>query len=343
VRARVVHASAEQLQHAPTPNDPRVRAYLRLSAYPHLTPGYIWPGTVVMPLFGQPPDPQVTAILDESPYGRVAALARHLAAGATSQWELVARVHRYLLDGGRFRYTTNLPPAGPFPLVDFLLRGRAGDCQHFASAAALLLRLAGVPSRVVVGFATGTPQPDGRYNVRDTDAHAWVEVYFQGIGWVAFNPTPPAAQATIPSQLDPLAPAPHATSSRANGGPQGRGGLVGALLLALTIASAWTTRRRSRRGPVPLGPLLEDMVRRSGGYLQPASTLAELGAELARLVGPTTAALATQAERARFGPNPPTPSPHPRIQLAWALAKDLGARRALLMVITPDSTRQTPQ
>jgi transglutaminase-like putative cysteine protease len=335
VRARVVHASAEQLQRAPTPNDPRVRAYLRLSAYPHLTPGYIWPGTVVMPHFGQPPDPQVTAILDESPYGRVAALARHLAAGATSQWELVARVHRYLLDGGRFRYTTNLPPAGPFPLVDFLLRGRAGDCQHFASAAALLLRLAGVPSRVVVGFATGTPQSDGRYNVRDTDAHAWVEVYFQGIGWVAFNPTPPAAQATIPSQLDPLAPAPHATSSRANGGPQGRGGLVGALLLALTIASAWTTRRRSRRGPVPLGPLLEGVVRRSGGYLQPASTLAELGAELARLVGPTTAALATEAERARFGPNPPTPSPHPRIQLAWALAKDLGARRALLMVITP--------
>ncbi|HZB48794.1 MAG TPA: transglutaminase-like domain-containing protein, partial [Mycobacteriales bacterium] len=50
---------------------------------------------------------------------------------------------------------------------------------------ALLLRLAGVPARVVVGFATGVPGPDGRFNVRDTDAHAWIEVYFQGYGWVA--------------------------------------------------------------------------------------------------------------------------------------------------------------
>src|SRR4029453_17169615 len=126
------------------------------------------------------PDPDVTATLDLTPYGPVAALARRLATGATSQSEVVARVHRYLLDGGRFRYTTTPPPAGPFPLVDFLLRDHAGDCQHFASAAALLLRLAGVPSRVVVGFAAGTPQPDGRYNVHDTDAHAWIEVYFQG-------------------------------------------------------------------------------------------------------------------------------------------------------------------
>jgi transglutaminase-like putative cysteine protease len=121
-------------------------------------------------------------------------------------------VHRYLPDGGRFRYTTNPPHAGPFPLVDFLLRDRAGDCQHFASAAALLLRLAGVPARVAVGFATGVRERHGRFNVRDTDAHAWIEVYFEGIGWVGFNPTPSAAQATIPDELNPLVPTPDTTA-----------------------------------------------------------------------------------------------------------------------------------
>jgi protein-glutamine gamma-glutamyltransferase len=342
VRARVVHASAEQLQHAPPPNDPRVRDYLRLSAYLSLTPGYIWPGTVVVPRFGQPPNPQVTAILDESPYGPVAALARRLAAGATSQWELVTRVHHYLLDGDRFRYTPNPPHPGPFPPVDFLLGDRAGDCQHFASAAALLLRLAGVPARVVVGFATGVPGRHGRFTVRDTDAHAWIEVYFQGIGWVAFNPTPSAAKATIPDELNPLAPTPGPTGAGPDrqDGHRGSGWLaIVAVLAALTIAGVWTIGRRPRRGPVPLGPLLEGVVRRSGGYLQPASTLAELGAELARLVGPQTATLAAQTERVRFAPDPPTPTAHPRIQLARALTRDLGPRRALLVLVGLGATR----
>jgi hypothetical protein len=330
VRARVVHATAEQLQRAPAPNGPSVRAYLSLS------PGYVWPGTVVVPGFGQPPDPKVTAILDQSPYGPAVALARRLAAGATSQWELVARVRRYLLDGGRFRYTTKPPHPGSFPLVDFLLRDHAGYCQHFAGAAALLLRLAGVPARVVVGFATGVPGPGGRFTVRDSDAHAWVEVYFQGYGWVAFNPTPAAAPATIPPQLDPFAPAATSGGHDAHAGPKGLDWLtVGAILAALATAGVWVACRRPRRGPVPLGPLLEALVRRSGGHVRPSSTLAELGVELARLVGPQTAALAAQAERVRFAPDPPTATRRPRVQLAGALAGDLGRWRALIVLITP--------
>jgi transglutaminase-like putative cysteine protease len=340
IQASVVHASAEQLQAVPAPTDPRLRAYTSL------LPGYGWHNSTVVPLFGQPPDPDVTATLDLTHYGPVAALARQLAAGATSQWEVVARVHRYLLDGGRFRYSTNLPPAGPYPLLDFLLRDHAGDCQHFAGAAALLLRLAGVPARVVVGFATGVPGPGGRFTVRDVDAHAWIEVYFQGYGWVAFNPTPPAAPATIPRQLDPLAPTSAATSGGDDdhAGPEGLGWLtVAAILAALATAGVWVVRRRTRSGLVPLGPLLEGLVRRTGGHVQPSSTLAELGAELARLVGPQTAALAAQTERARFAPDPPTPTPHPRIQLARALANDLGPRRALMVLITPAATHQARQ
>jgi transglutaminase-like putative cysteine protease len=335
--ASVVRASAEQLQRAPAPTDPHLRASTSLF------PGYGWHTSTVVPLFGQPPDPDVTTTLDLTPYGPVAALARRLAAGATSQWEVVVRVHRYLLDSGRFRYTTNLPPAGPFPLRDFLLRDHAGDCQHFASAAALLLRLAGVPARVVIGFATGVPEPGGRFTVRDVDAHAWIEVYFQGIGWVAFNPTPAAAPATIPRQLDPLAPAATSSGHDAHTGPQGLDWLTVAVILAALATAGVSVRRRIRRGPVPLEPLLEGLVRRTGGRVQPASTLAELAVELARLVGPQTAALAAQTERARFAPGPPAPTPHPRIQLARALANDLGLRRALMVLITAAAPRQPRQ
>jgi hypothetical protein len=345
VWASVVRASAEQLRAVPAPTDPRLRAYTSL------LPGYEWQSSAyesqsstVVPLFGQPPDPDVTATLNLTPYGPVAALARRLAAGATTEWEVVARVHRYLLDGGLFRYTTNLPRIGPFPLVDFLLRDHAGYCQHFASAAALLLRLAGVPARVVVGFAPGVPEPGGRYNVRDVDAHAWIEVYFQGYGWVAFNPTPPAAQATIPRQLDPLAHAATSGGHDAHAGPEGLDWLtVGAILAALASAGVLVVRRRTRRGPVPLGPLLEGLVCRTGGHVQPSSTLAELGVELARLVGPHTAALAAQTERARFAPGPTAPTPHPRIQLARALANDLGPRGALLVLTTPGARRLARQ
>jgi hypothetical protein len=110
---------------------------------------------------------------------------------------------------------------------------------------------------------------------------------------------------------------------------------VGTILAALATAGVLVARRRTRRGPVPLGPLLEGLVRRTGGHVQPSSTLAELGVQLARLVGPHTAALAAQTERARFAPDPTAPTPHPRIQLTRALASDLGPRRALMVLITP--------
>jgi protein-glutamine gamma-glutamyltransferase len=331
VRASVVHATAGQLQDAPAPTDPR------LQFYTSLTPSYDGQ-RVAVPLFGQPPDPKVSAALDQTPYGPVAALARRLAAGARTQWDVVARVHRYLLDGDRFRYTTNLPEPGLFPLVAFLLGGRAGDCQHFAGAAALLLRLAGVPTRVVSGFATGARQRDGRFEVRDVDAHSWIEVYFQGYGWVAFNPTPAAAKADIPRRLDPLAPAAPGGGHHVRGEP---GGLAAdALLVLLAIAGVAIVggRRLGRRAE--LGQLLEALVRRTGGHVQSSSTLAELGVELARLVGPQTAALATQAERARFAPHPPTPATRPRIRIARALTGDLGLMRALTVLVAPAATRR---
>jgi transglutaminase-like putative cysteine protease len=83
------------------------------------------------------------------------------------------------------------PPAGVPPLVDFLTRTQAGYCQHFAGAMALMLRYLGVPARVAAGFSSGQfDKSNGEWIVTDHDAHEWVEAWFQGWGWVPFDPTP---------------------------------------------------------------------------------------------------------------------------------------------------------
>jgi hypothetical protein len=253
---------------------------------------------------------------------RVVALGRHLVAGARTEWDKVVRVERFLLDGGRFRYTTHVAMPGPQPLVDFLLRTREGYCEQFAGAAALLLRLAGVPTRVVAGFATGTQTGTQRYVVRDVDAHDWIEVYFPGVGWVSFNPTPAASPATIAAGLDPVRPSPAASAGlSAPPLPAGLGALAAAGLLILL------RRRRRPRGPLEQ---LERVARRRVGRLEPATTLAQLEGVMAR-IGPRVAELAVEAERARFAPGPRPGAGHPWIRMVRALVGDLGPVRALLL------------
>jgi transglutaminase-like putative cysteine protease len=92
-------------------------------------------------------------------------------------------------------FTYDLTPnqkKGVPPLVDFLERTQKGYCQMYSGAMALILRLHGIPARVAVGFTTGRPpQKSGDpYIVMDRNAHAWVEVFFPGYGWMPFEPTP---------------------------------------------------------------------------------------------------------------------------------------------------------
>ena len=70
-----------------------------------------------------------------------------------------------------------------------MAEGKRGYCQHFAGAMALMLRFLGIPARVAAGFTSGKRE-DGGWTVTDHNAHAWVEVWFPGYGWLAFDPTP---------------------------------------------------------------------------------------------------------------------------------------------------------
>ena len=130
---------------------------------------------------------------------RVTELARRVASGAAAPLEQAGRIETYLRT--KYAYTLELPKEPPAdPVAHFLfVRGR-GHCEYFASAMALMLRATGIPSRLATGFQSGTPNPlTGWYLVRGTDAHAWVEAYFAGHGWVTFDPTPPNPEASAQS------------------------------------------------------------------------------------------------------------------------------------------------
>lgn len=89
-----------------------------------------------------------------------------------------------------YGYTLKPPPVGADSIDEFLFRTRQGFCAHYAGAMTFILRAAGIPARVVAGYQGGELNPDGNYlSVRQFDAHAWVEYWQEGKGWISVDPT----------------------------------------------------------------------------------------------------------------------------------------------------------
>jgi len=118
---------------------------------------------------------------------RVARRAREAASGAETPYDAAVAVASWLRS--RKGYSLDAPTYGRDPVDAFLFAREDGYCVHFASAMAVMLRTLDVPARFVVGYTPGETV-DGEYVVRGLDAHAWTEVYFPGVGWVPFDPTP---------------------------------------------------------------------------------------------------------------------------------------------------------
>jgi len=120
---------------------------------------------------------------------RTRALAESLRAQAGSDYAFVQAVLGYLRAGG-FTYTTTPERLGPDAIDEFLFDTREGFCGHYASAFVVLMRAAGVPARIVTGYLGGEWNPIGGYLiVRQSDAHAWAEVWLEGRGWTRVDPT----------------------------------------------------------------------------------------------------------------------------------------------------------
>jgi transglutaminase-like putative cysteine protease len=108
-----------------------------------------------------------------------------------------------------FRYTLEPPLLGRDAVDDFLFTSRAGFCEHYAGAFVVLMRAMGIPARVVTGYQGGEINPvDGYLTVRQSDAHAWAEVWLEGRGWVRVDPTAAVAPERVEHNLAGALPPP---------------------------------------------------------------------------------------------------------------------------------------
>ncbi len=145
------------------------------------------------------------------PYGRN---PKALAAGGRLRRDHADPVRRVqaVLDQfttGGFSYTLQPPLLGGDAVDEFLYVTRAGFCEHYAGAFVFLMRAAGVPARVVTGYQGGELNPiDGYLTVRQSDAHAWAEVWLQKLGWVRIDPTAAIAPDRVQHNLASALPAP---------------------------------------------------------------------------------------------------------------------------------------
>jgi protein-glutamine gamma-glutamyltransferase len=272
----------------------------------------------------------------DSPYAGTYQLAQRLAQGQPTTYDTVKSIQGYLQRG--FEYSEK-PPIRRYPLPSFLFDDRIGYCQQFSGAMALMLRMDGIPARVAAGFTPGIYDHQAKeYRVRDLDAHSWVEVWFQGIGGVPFDPTPSLAPAS--SQSDSVNAASAARGAAADhgvtdnrkqlnpgsesGGGSGSGsdaqgskawlfGLAILVLVPLAVTVLWlmsALRRRPhfhRRDEGAVDELHHALERL--GYDYPArTTLSELERRLKLTAGPDAARYVRLLRGHRYAP-PGTSAP----------------------------------
>jgi protein-glutamine gamma-glutamyltransferase len=303
--------------------------------------------------------------LRRSGYARTWRLAKRLMRDATTPYEYVLAVNRYLQEGFTYDEDPEETEPGRATLDSFLFDTKSGYCQHFSGAMALLLRMGGIPTRVATGFSPGGYSKSKRaWIVRDTDAHSWVEAWFDDWGWVTFDPTP--ADTPARSQIAALERPPEAGSDRgdaasgdagsapraggvrpdllgAQSGPGGAGTgtedggppwwwLAPAVPLVLALV-AWAVLRWRRRSLGPAAALdraiaeLEAALRRAGRPAAGGTTLRQLEQRLGST--PEAAAYVRALRASRYAPAAPPPTSGGRRALRRELAGGRGPRGRL--------------
>jgi protein-glutamine gamma-glutamyltransferase len=276
-------------------------------------------------------NPTARSELLASPYAGMYRQALRLARNKPTAYDVVKSIQDFF-HSDAFTYSEK-PKLSQYPLETFVTQTKTGYCQQFSGSMALMLRMLGIPARVVSGFSPGTPVTDapGEYRVRDYDAHAWVEVFFPDIGWVTFDPTPPLSPAS--SQLDDAgvgalsggrAPrglgqslGPDAGGTGADATLPGRGGShtawwvaaaaiggFGLLVLLGLWVRTWLVHRRAGGDPAEVALMeLNTALGRMGMIVAPSTTLALLERRLRTVAGPEAAGYARLLREYRYGPN----------------------------------------
>ncbi|MET9857402.1 DUF3488 and transglutaminase-like domain-containing protein [Streptomyces sp. NPDC006450] len=175
-------------------------------------------------------DPEIaseyTKVPDNLP-AVVVQTAREVTRGTKDDYSAAVKLQDYFAVSGGFRYDTKVSSGTGSQAIAKFLADKEGFCVHFAFSMASMARTLGIPARVAVGFTPGVKQSDGVVNVSMRDAHAWPELYFEGVGWTRFEPTPRSG-ITVPDYSRPAAPqtlpnvptsAPSASAAQPSAGP----------------------------------------------------------------------------------------------------------------------------
>lgn len=257
---------------------------------------------------------------------RVGRLAERITADAPTAYDKVKAIEDWLADNYEYEIDSPVPPEGRDAVDHFLFDTEVGFCEQFASATAVMLRTLGIPARVVAGFTPGNRSAfTGYYNVRASDAHMWIEVWFDEYGWYEFDPTfaVPAAELDL-GEVVPLVRAMQWVIERVAAlFPENMGGAVRVVMTVFLVATllvggyiAYRKLYRPRvRGPsraaAVLGPVGMAFARFEGRFeggrgRRPDETASEfLARSLGRLQPPTESALRA-FEKERYSAAGPT-------------------------------------
>jgi transglutaminase-like putative cysteine protease len=137
--------------------------------------------------------------LPEETRDRVTPFTDDLTADADSTFDTAVAVEQWLETNKSYSLEVEQPPDDDVA-TQFIFDMERGYCEYFATAMTVMLRSQDIPARYVVGYSTGQQTGENTYTVRGMNAHAWVEVYFEGVGWVRFDPTP--GQARLAQEQD---------------------------------------------------------------------------------------------------------------------------------------------
>jgi transglutaminase-like putative cysteine protease len=267
------------------------------------------------------------------PYPQVEALTESIVAGHASLESKVEALESWM--SSHVRYSTDIPPLlpGQDAVNQFLFGSRVGFCEQISTALVVMLRTIGVGAREAIGYVPGSYNPlTNLYEVQASDAHAWVQVYFPGIGWQSFDPTADVPLAPPDPGAVLLGDAWHQIV-----------GLPWQFLLPAGVACVTeeSLRRRWRRRPrtwtARAARLLEVAGARLGVIRRPAETLSEYMERVssAGALGPAELEslhyAVSRLERSAYGPDPGDPQAQAAtVSAARRGAATLGRRRPQL-------------
>ncbi len=277
---------------------------------------------------------------------RVEELARRLTRGAPTTYDKVTAIESWMARNYEYSTESPVPPLGQDAVDHFLFETDVGFCEQFASATIVMLRALGIPARMVAGYAVGNRNPfTGYYEIKNSDAHTWIDVWFPKFGWYEFDPTfaIPPAEEDVAESVPLVRAIRFAADTLGEHVPKDVAGYVRGTLFALLIAvvgiGGWLTWRRLRPRrkrvtvPVPVagGPVthafrrFEQALAARGSPRAPPETAAELLGRTAGRHHPEVQRVLKAFERERYGANEP---PHEEVEVAVAHLDELATRAA---------------